>query len=63
MENKGLKEAQDCSVEMSVNKLPSWVMHELKFNICLVIKHQHSVQNDQCQMIILFRMQNDSFVA
>ena len=31
MENKGLKEAQDRSVEMSVNKPPSWVKHELKY--------------------------------
>ena len=29
-ENKGLKQAQDCSVEMTVNKLPSCVKHGLK---------------------------------
>ena len=29
-ENKSLKQAQDRSVEMTVNKLPSWVKHVLK---------------------------------
>ena len=49
-ENKGLKQAQDRSVEMTVNKPPSWVKHMLK-KICLVTKHQRSMPDD------LFRMQ------
>ena len=31
-ENKGLKQAQDRSVEMTVNKPPSWVKHVLKYS-------------------------------
>jgi len=30
LENKGLKQAQDRSVEMTVNKPPFWVKHMLK---------------------------------
>ena len=30
LENKGLKQAQDRSVEVTVNKPPSWVKHMLK---------------------------------
>ena len=29
-ENKGLKQEQDRSIEITVNKLPSWVKHILK---------------------------------
>ena len=29
-ENKGLKQEQDHSIEITVNKLPSWVKHEVK---------------------------------
>ena len=48
MENKGLKQAQDRSLEMTVNKPPSWVKHVL---IRLVTRYQHSVQNDRCHLI------------
>ena len=60
MENKGLKEAQDRSVEMSVNKPPSWVKHELKYSPgyqASTFRSKWSMADD------LFLMQNDSFVA
>ena len=45
-ENKGLKQAQDRSVEMTVNKPPSWVKHMLKKKFAWL----PSI-NDRCQMI------------
>ena len=58
-ENKGLKQAQDRSVEMTVSKPPSWIKHVLKNSPGYQVPTFNSKRSMPAD---LFRMQSDSFI-